>query len=191
KSFEKRVDAKDWAARQEFLIREGEVSGSTETMRDALLRYAREVSPSKRGAKWEQLRPEKIAKGSLGDVALRNVQPIDLANWRDMRLREVAAGTVNREMTLLSGVFSIARKRRRDERTAQAGRAQRARKSGGQSARRRQSQGKTAGQKGATKQRRARDHHHRRGRGCGAFAELFRIQTLGGRGGDRFSLCLP
>ncbi|AML49900.1 hypothetical protein [Falsihalocynthiibacter arcticus] len=61
KSFEKRVDAKDWVARQEFLIREGEVSGSTETMRDALLRYAREVSPSKRGAKWEQLRLEKIA----------------------------------------------------------------------------------------------------------------------------------
>ncbi|AML52338.1 tyrosine-type recombinase/integrase [Falsihalocynthiibacter arcticus] len=110
KSFEKRVDAKDWAARQEFLIREGEVSGSTETMRDALLRYAREVSPSKRGAKWEQLRLEKIARGSLGDVVLRDVQPIDIANWRDMRLREVAAGTVNREMTLLSGVFSIARK---------------------------------------------------------------------------------
>ncbi|MEY8099822.1 tyrosine-type recombinase/integrase [Falsihalocynthiibacter sp. S25ZX9] len=41
KSFEKRVDAKDWAAHQEFLILEGEVSGSTETMRDALLRYAR------------------------------------------------------------------------------------------------------------------------------------------------------
>ncbi|MEY8120889.1 hypothetical protein AB9F26_22190, partial [Falsihalocynthiibacter sp. BN13B15] len=93
-----------------FLIREGEVSVSTETMRDALLRYAREVSPSKRGAKWEQLRLEKIAKGSLGNVILREVLPIDIANWRDMRLREVAAGTVNREMSLLSGVFSIARK---------------------------------------------------------------------------------
>lgn len=52
KSFEKRVDAKDWAARQEFLIRAGEVSGSIETMHDAMLRYAREVSPPKRGANW-------------------------------------------------------------------------------------------------------------------------------------------
>jgi integrase len=56
------------------------------------------------------LRLEKIARSDFGNLLLRSVAPIDIANWRDQRLREVAAGTVNREMSLLSGVFTISRR---------------------------------------------------------------------------------
>ena len=41
---------------------------------------------------------------------MRDLTPADFARWRDARLLEVAPGTVNREMTLLSGVLTVARK---------------------------------------------------------------------------------
>lgn len=53
KSFETKREAHDWANRQEFLITEGETGGSGQLLRELFSRYAREVAPKKRGARWE------------------------------------------------------------------------------------------------------------------------------------------
>ncbi len=110
KVFDTKQAAKDWAAREEYLILNGGPVGRRVTFGHAMDRYAREVSPAKRGARWEQIRLEKIQGDSIADIIIADLLPADLAGWRDARLREVSAGTVNREMVLLSGVLSVSRK---------------------------------------------------------------------------------
>jgi integrase len=108
-SFPSKAAAKEWAARQEYLIANGGINRPG-TLRELFDRYAREVSPSKRGARWEQIRLELLSKDALGAVTLRDVSPGKLAEWRDRRLAKVSPGTVRREMSLMSSVFSVARK---------------------------------------------------------------------------------
>lgn len=110
KSFKTKREAQDWANRQEFLISEGQVGGSSQSFRELLDRYAREASPKKRGARWEILRLEKLGKDKIGDIKVSNLAPSDFGDWRDRRLLEVAPGSVNREMTLISAVLTHARK---------------------------------------------------------------------------------
>lgn len=108
-TFATKAAAKEWAARQEYLILNGGINRPG-TLRELFDRYAREVSPTKRGARWEMIRLEMLARDPLGDVTLRDVSAGDLAAWRDRRSRAVGPGTVRREMSLMSSVFSVARK---------------------------------------------------------------------------------
>jgi len=108
KTFPTKAGAKDWAARQEYLILNGEGEYGPGSVGDVFNRYAREVSPKKRGARWEQIRLEKISQDKLARIAIRDVRPGDFAEWRDRRLNEVSPSSVNREMTLLSAVMGVA-----------------------------------------------------------------------------------
>lgn len=110
KTFKTKREAQDWATRQEFLIAEGEVGGSAQPLRDLFDRYAREVSPKKRGARWEIIRLERFKKDKIADVLVKDLAPAGFADWRDRRLTEVAPGSVNREMVLMSAVLTQARK---------------------------------------------------------------------------------
>lgn len=103
--------AKEWAARQEYLILTDESTPASRiTFGELLDRYARERSPQKRGARWEIVRLEKIARGEIAQKALSDLKPEDFANWRDGRLLEVAPASVKREMILMSAVLTTARK---------------------------------------------------------------------------------
>lgn len=108
KIFPTKQEARDWAARQEHLILNGARMAAAQPFADVLERYAREVSPGKRGERWERIRLAKLARDDLGKVSLRDLTATHLAAWRDRRLREVAPGSVAREMTLLSSVLSVA-----------------------------------------------------------------------------------
>ena len=110
KLFDTKVAAKDWAAREEYLILNGQGEYGPGTVGDLLDRYAREVSPTKRGARWEQIRLELIQRDRLARIGVKNVKPADFADWRDRRLKQVSAASVRREMVLLSAVMSVARK---------------------------------------------------------------------------------
>jgi len=110
-SFATRREASDWAARQEYLVLEKPPPKQTETaFGEVLERYARTVSPTKRGARWEILRIGRLIGDRIAQLAIENLQPADLADWRDRRLGEVSPASVNREMVLLSGVLSVARR---------------------------------------------------------------------------------
>ncbi len=79
------------------------------TLAEALERYREEVSPKKRGARWERLRIDLILRTwPAVHKALAAITPADIADWRDNRLMEVSASSVRREMTLLSHVFNTA-----------------------------------------------------------------------------------
>ena len=109
-SFPTRAEAKNWAARQEYLLASGDGQGSKVMLGEVMDRYAREVSVRKRGARWEIIRLEKLGRDDLARIRLYDLKPHHIATWRDKRLGEVAPASVGREMTLLSGVLSTARR---------------------------------------------------------------------------------
>ncbi|TDX18410.1 phage integrase family protein [Rhodovulum visakhapatnamense] len=83
---------------------------STVPFSEVLLRYAREVSPTHRGERWEGMRLRKFAEDKIGAVKMRDLSAADFADRRDRRLREVAPASVRREMNLLGSVLTQARK---------------------------------------------------------------------------------
>lgn len=81
---------------------------STITVGDALRRYAQEESVKKRGVKRERLFIRKICTYPIADIPLQKATAKDWAQWRDNRLKEVQAGTVLREFTIIKAMYRIA-----------------------------------------------------------------------------------
>lgn len=108
-TFATKQEARDWAAREEALIADGARGGARIPLADVLDRYAREVSPSKKGHRWEVVRLERLKMTDMAAKTLRDLGPGDFANWRGLRLDEVAPRSVLREMNLLGSVLSVAR----------------------------------------------------------------------------------
>jgi integrase len=84
---------------------------SNSTLKEVLEKYKEEVSPTKVGQRWEEIRLDKLIN-ELEFVGERiaDVGAEQIAAWRDQRLKSVATSTVRREMTLLSSVFEQARR---------------------------------------------------------------------------------
>ncbi|WP_134676977.1 site-specific integrase [Ectopseudomonas khazarica] len=113
-TFPTKAQAQAWATQREAEILAGvpgHVAGVDSTLSDALMRYKREVSPSKAGQRWEEIRLDKL-NNELPFVGLRigEVTVDQIAEWRDARLKSLKAPSVRREMTLLSSVFEIAKR---------------------------------------------------------------------------------
>ncbi|MBA0283821.1 tyrosine-type recombinase/integrase [Stenotrophomonas maltophilia] len=103
-----KAQAVQWA-----LMREAELTGARlpeNTVKDALRRYADEVAPKHKGARWELARLGLLERDCLALVRLPALRPIHLAEWRERRLGQVAPASVRREMNLLQSVFKSCRK---------------------------------------------------------------------------------
>jgi integrase len=118
-TFDTKAQAIAWAADRESEIRAGALGKIIPyPVRKALTRYADEVSPSKKGVRWEKVRLKKFAESlPFVDRLLPNVTGVDIAEWRDASLKTttkrgtlLAPSSVRREMVLLRSVFEIARK---------------------------------------------------------------------------------
>lgn len=110
KVFPTRQEAKDWAARAEYEITHAPEVAALGTFGDAMDRYAREVSPQKKGARWEIIRLEKLGRDPISKLRMGDLAAKHFAAWRDKRLTEVAPASVIREMQLMSSVLTVARK---------------------------------------------------------------------------------
>jgi integrase len=125
-SFSTKAEATAWAAQRETEIRSAKPrgAGGNKTLRDALDRYALEVSVHKRGQRWEEFRLAAIGRHvvdgkRLGDMLISDVTPEVVGKWRDDRMTgshakgyadKVSGSTVNRELNILSHVFTTARR---------------------------------------------------------------------------------
>lgn len=108
KTFPTKREATAWGIQREQELRDqASIDPRLQhTLKDALRRYAREVSPSKRGEKWEKLRLSAFETYRLPlDLPLLHVTNKHIAAFRDSRSQTVAPGTVLRELGLLSAVF--------------------------------------------------------------------------------------
>ncbi|WP_198046120.1 site-specific integrase [Cupriavidus taiwanensis] len=75
---------------------------------DLLHRNLIEVTPLKKGAEAEVNHTRSILKSPLARIHLQNLTRGHVREYRDQRLRQVAASTVNRELNILSAVFKHA-----------------------------------------------------------------------------------
>lgn len=107
-TFSTKTEAREWATRKEVALKSyasGQL-GRFKTVADAFHRYAREVSPSKKGHRWETIRLEKLCRSELATIRLDDLLPADVAAWRDDRLKEVSTASVRRELGLMASVFT-------------------------------------------------------------------------------------
>jgi integrase len=79
---------------------------SKKTLADAITRYLKEIAPTHKGHHWEAIRLQAFATQFPVHMRLAEIQPRHLRHWIDMRLVDVSAGTVRREIGLLSSVFT-------------------------------------------------------------------------------------
>lgn len=108
-SFSTKAEASAWATGVEAEIlsgKRGEVPDKT--FGDLLERYRDEVSPTKRGERWERLRIGLTLRDEVARVKLRDFDARAVAGWRDRRLAQVSAASVQREWNLLSNACTVA-----------------------------------------------------------------------------------
>lgn len=112
KSFDLRKDAEKWARQEERSLDTGMWQDRTEaqqtTLDDLLDRYAKEVSITKRGYKQDVLRTVVIRRSALAKYSPVAITGKMIADYRDTRLKSVSGSTVNRELALLSHLFTVA-----------------------------------------------------------------------------------
>lgn len=109
--FDSKQKAAAWAGRREAEIIEGERGAIPNlTLADLFSRYAKEVSPGKKGAKWEITRLNLLGRDRIAQVRLRDLAAPHLADWQKRRLEAVSGASVRRERNLLNNALEIARK---------------------------------------------------------------------------------
>ena len=107
--FDTKREASAWGAEQEKNNKENVLDIPDHTLEDALIRYRDTVSINKRSAKIEARRIDRWLGLGKSDpnpliyMLLKDIQPRDIAEWRDKRLAEVSPGSVVREWTIVSG----------------------------------------------------------------------------------------
>ncbi len=119
KSFQSKAEATRWAREQEGkpLVRsQAEETGPERvpeqptTFGSLLERYRELVLPTKRSAgPIEQYHLRAALRHPIAELRLPEVTSAALARYRDDRLRQVASGTVNRELGLLQHALKLAR----------------------------------------------------------------------------------
>lgn len=112
-SFDTKAAAETWARQVESELDRGVVVSHAEaartSLREALERYAREVTVHKKGASQETQRIEHWKRQALAGRALSSIRGADIATYRDGRIGQGASGnTVRLELALLSHLYTVA-----------------------------------------------------------------------------------
>lgn len=114
KSFETKQDAQKWSRSIESAMDKGayQSPGSAKDIvfYDVLERYVAEVTPTKRGARREAENIRFVQRQKIAFYAMSVLTPAVIAAYRDERLKKVSAGTIIRELVILSSIFNHARR---------------------------------------------------------------------------------
>ncbi|MDB5742524.1 MAG: integrase family protein [Polaromonas sp.] len=114
KSFTSRSEAQKWARQIESAMDGGGYQSRCDAdkmlLSDALLRYAKEVSPTKRGHLDEVIRINALKRTKMAGYSMAKLSPAIVGGFRDERLKGVQAGAVIRDLSLLSSVINHARR---------------------------------------------------------------------------------
>ncbi len=114
KTFTTRAAAERWAREIEHEMDRGEFTSRTEaesiTLRELLERYREEITPTKRGSGPESARIQAMLRQPLAQRVVGSIRGVDIARYRDERLKEVSSATVKRDLVIVSHLFEVARK---------------------------------------------------------------------------------
>ena len=107
KTFDSKNEAMLWALETERDLGKAP-AGPSRTLRQAFERYEKEVSPKKRGFRWEEIRLRKLGRDDIADISLATLRRQDLQAWIDRQT--VSAGSILRELNLIQSVLREARR---------------------------------------------------------------------------------
>jgi len=114
KTFNTKAEAQRWARMVERDMDRGAWRDSSaadkSTLSDVLSRYLAEVTPAKKGASIEATKINAMLRDPICMIRMSALSSMDLASWRDRRLKTVKGSTVNRELAIISHAIEIARK---------------------------------------------------------------------------------
>lgn len=77
-------------------------------VRDLLKRYAKEITPGKAGADIEEVRIKTLLREPFANLGVLDITTADMQEYVKRRLREVEGSTINRNLSLMSNVFTVA-----------------------------------------------------------------------------------
>ena len=114
KTFETRAEAEQWARAIEVEMDKGmfvsRAEAESTTLKELLERYLAEITPPKKGAASETNRLRALMRLPLARRYVAGIRGMNIARFRDERLRKVTPSTVKRDLVLLGHVFEVARK---------------------------------------------------------------------------------
>jgi integrase len=110
KSFKRKSDAVRWARKVESQIDDGWKSQATNTVAELLKKYRDEVSVHKKGFKWEITRINKLLREPWADQPAAEASDA-ISDWVEAQRGKNSDATINRELNVLSAVFTHAIKR--------------------------------------------------------------------------------
>ena len=114
KTFTEKREAEAWALDVESQMVRGLFVCRAEcektTLKQLLLRYEKEVTPSHKGRESESRRLLSLSRHALAERFLDTLGVRDFAAYRDARLKVRKPATVVREMALFARVFEVARR---------------------------------------------------------------------------------
>jgi integrase len=114
KSFSTRAAAVQWVRSIEYEMDQGlfvsRNEAETTTVGELLNRYLIEYTPHKKGAGPEACRIRALLRHPIANRFIGTVRGVDMARYRDERLKKVTGGSIRRELTILSHLFEVSRK---------------------------------------------------------------------------------
>lgn len=114
RTFHTKQDAERWSRATEVALDRGvDVSaGKAErtTFGELIARYMHEVTPTLKGARDDSIRLNALMRHPICKLSVGRVTPSRIAEFRDERLRQVAPGTVIRELAYFSAIINHARR---------------------------------------------------------------------------------
>jgi hypothetical protein len=112
--FKTQTEEQVWARSIESAIERGNHENNSHArellLADILQRYMQEVTPPKRGAKRESEGLQFMLRQKIAAYSMANFTPAVVAAYHDERLKIVGPGTIIRELSILSGILTHARK---------------------------------------------------------------------------------
>ncbi|MFM2480119.1 hypothetical protein [Celerinatantimonas sp. YJH-8] len=103
RSFDSKIEALTWAVEIEQQMKNPTSIIHGKTLADAFIRYADEVSPSKKGKRWELVRLNKLLRAPMASILLTDFTPNDLQHWINTELKRIQASKVEFSRTICTG----------------------------------------------------------------------------------------
>jgi integrase len=110
KTFATKLEAQAWAVEQEQRMGKHQHLLSHKTLGEAFERYRLEVTPSKKGARWEDVRLKKLQRADIALLPISEVTTDAIQQWIETQKATLAPASIHRELNLISAVFGTARR---------------------------------------------------------------------------------
>jgi len=107
KTFASKLDAQSWGIEQER--QRGKHHAVTKTLAQAFDKYVAEITPTHKGARWEEIRFQKLKRDRLADIVISDLTTQDLQDWMDRQT--ISGSSIRREFNLISAVLTASRKK--------------------------------------------------------------------------------